>query len=107
MAIGFEDGTTVLGYLLTTNAVTVVGFQMFASRFSDKRNRVTSIIIGGLLLFAGMVGFALSDDAWQFVVAMVVFSVGETFIVPSEFAIIDRIAPENGGGSCFGAQTFA
>jgi MFS family permease len=107
LAIGFDDGTTILGYLLTTNAVTVVGFQMVASRFSDKRDPVTSIIIGGLLLFAGMVGFAASEAAWQFVVAMVVFSVGETFIVPSEFAIIDRIAPETNRGSYFGAQTFA
>ncbi|WP_086562253.1 MFS transporter [Streptomyces africanus] len=107
LAIGFADGTTILGYLLTTNAVTVVGFQMVASRFSDKRDPVTSIIIGGLLLFAGMVGFAASQEGWQFVVAMVVFSVGETFIVPSEFAIIDRIAPETNRGSYFGAQTFA
>jgi MFS family permease len=107
LAIGFQDGTTILGYLLTTNAVTVVGFQMVASRFSGKRDPVTSIIIGGLLLFAGMVGFAVSQEAWQFVVAMVVFSVGETFIVPSEFAIIDRIAPETNRGSYFGAQTFA
>lgn len=107
LAIGFHDGTTILGYLLTTNAVTVVGFQMVASRFAGKRDPVTSIIIGGLLLFAGMVGFAASEATWQFVVAMVVFSVGETFIVPSEFAIIDRIAPETNRGSYFGAQTFA
>ncbi|WP_416971072.1 MFS transporter [Streptomyces sp. 4F14] len=107
LAIGFHDGTAILGYLLTTNAVTVVGFQMIASRFSGKREPVTSIILGGLLLFAGMVGFAVSQETWQFVVAMVVFSVGETFIVPAEFAIIDRIAPETGRGSYFGAQTFA
>ncbi|GAV38942.1 MFS transporter [Streptomyces acidiscabies] len=107
LAIGFHDGTTILGYLLTTNAVTVVGFQMIASRFSGKRDPVTSIILGGLLLFAGMVGFAASRETWQFVVAMVVFSVGETFIVPAEFAIIDRIAPGTNRGSYFGAQTFA
>ncbi|MFF8675390.1 MFS transporter [Streptomyces sp. NPDC015242] len=107
LAIGFADGTAILGYLLTTNAVTVVGFQMIASRFSGRRDPVTSIIIGGLLLFAGMVGFAVAQEAWQFVVAMVVFSVGETFIVPAEFAIIDRIAPATNRGSYFGAQTFA
>ncbi|MFG2224975.1 MFS transporter [Streptomyces sp. NPDC048644] len=106
LAIGFDNGTTILGYLLTTNAVTVVGFQMLASRFASKREPVTSITIGGLLLFGGMVGFAASAEPWQFVVSMVVFSVGETFIIPSEFAIIDRIAPENGRGSYFGAQTF-
>jgi MFS family permease len=72
-----------------------------------KKDPVTAIVIGGLLMFAGMVGFATSASMWGFIVAMVIFSIGETFIVPSEFAIIDRISPEERRGSYFGAQTFS
>ncbi|MGW0737092.1 MFS transporter [Streptomyces sp. NPDC002851] len=107
LSIGFEDGTRILGYLLTTNAITVVVFQLVASRSAQKRQPVFSIILGGGLLFVGMVGFAMSGQAWQFVLAMVVFSIGETFIIPAEFALIDRIAPEERRGSYFGAQTFS
>lgn len=104
---GFADGTVILGYVLTTNAVTVVALQLFVSRFMEKRNPVTAIVVGGLLTVVGMVGFAFSEEIWHFVVAMVVFSVGEILIYPAEFAIIDRIAPEERRGAYFGAQTFA
>lgn len=107
LSLGFEDGVKILGYLLTTNAVTVVVFQLLASRIAQKREPVQSIVFGGLLMFGGTLGFGLSHDAWQFILAMVVFSIGETFIIPAEFAIIDRIAPEDKRGSYFGAQTIA
>ncbi len=71
-----------------------------------KLEPVTAIAVGGLLVFAGMAGFATAGSLWGFVAAMAVFSVGEVFIVPSEFAIIDRIAPDNRRGSYFGAQSF-
>ncbi|WP_330261085.1 MFS transporter [Streptomyces sp. NBC_00539] len=107
LSLGFEDGVKILSYLLTTNAVTVVLFQLLASRISQRLEPVRSIVLGGLLMFGGMAGFGLSGQAWQFIVAMVVFSIGETFIIPAEFAIIDRIAPEDRRGSYFGAQTIA
>lgn len=107
LSVGFTDGVTILGYVLATNAITVVVLQVFVSRFMEKRNPVTSITVGGLLTVAGMAGFAVADGLWQFVAAMVVFSLGEILIYPAEFAIIDRIAPEESRGAYFGAQTFA
>ncbi|WP_251063691.1 MULTISPECIES: MFS transporter [unclassified Streptomyces] len=104
---GFTDGTAILGYVLTTNAVTVVVLQLSVSRFTDKRNPVTSIVVGGLLTVLGMAGFAFAQELWHFIAAMVVFSLGEILIYPAEFAIMDRIAPEDRRGSYFGAQTFA
>lgn len=104
--IDFVNGTQILAAVMTTNAVTVVVFQLFASKIVRRWEPVTAIAVGGLLLFGGMAGFAVADTLWQFVAAMVVFSIGETFIVPSEFAIIDLIAPQERRGSYFGAQTF-
>jgi MFS family permease len=102
----FADGARMLAIVMATNAVTVVVFQLFASKIVTRRDPVTAIVIGGVLMFIGMAGFATATTTWHFVVAMVFFSIGETFIVPSEFAIIDRIAPEDRRGSYFGAQTF-
>ncbi|TDC80876.1 MFS transporter [Micromonospora sp. KC606] len=107
LSVGFADGVTLLGYVLATNAITVVVLQVSVSQFMEKRNPVTSITVGGLLTVAGMAGFAVADGVWQFVAAMVVFSLGEILIYPAEFAIIDRIAPEDNRGAYFGAQTFA
>ncbi|MEV4282477.1 MFS transporter [Actinoplanes xinjiangensis] len=107
LSVGFADGVMILGYVLATNAVTVVVLQVFVSRFMENRNPVTSITVGGLLTVTGMAGFAMADHLWHFVGAMVVFSLGEILIYPAEFAIIDRIAPEDSRGAYFGAQTFA
>jgi MFS family permease len=104
--IDFADSALILAAVMTANAVTVVTFQVVASAIVRKLDPVRAITIGGLLTFAGMAGFAVADSMWQFVAAMVVFSIGETFIVPSEFAIIDRIAPPEHRGGYFGAQTF-
>ncbi|MEU5156124.1 MFS transporter [Glycomyces sp. NPDC021274] len=104
--ISFDNGAQILAAVMTANAVTVVAFQLLAARFVLRLEAVTAITVGGLLLFAGMAGFAFSTTLWHFVAAMVVFSLGEVFIVPSEFALIDRIAPPAARGAYFGAQSF-
>jgi MFS family permease len=104
--IDFVNGTQILAAVMTTNAVTVVALQLLAAKIVLRWEPVTAIVVGGVLLFAGMAGFAVAGTLWQFVAAMVVFSIGETFIVPSELAVIDRIAPRERRGSYFGAQSF-
>jgi MFS family permease len=104
--ISFTNGAQILAAVMTANAVTVVAFQLLAARYVLRLEPVTAITVGGLLLFAGMAGFAFSTTLWHFVAAMVVFSFGEVFIVPSEFALIDRIAPPAARGAYFGAQSF-
>jgi MFS family permease len=105
--MNFADGARMLAIVMATNAITVVVFQLVASKLVTRWDPVTAIVLGGVLMFAGMAGFGTATTTWHFVVAMVVFSIGETFIVPSEFAVIDRIAPAERRGSYFGAQTFA
>jgi MFS family permease len=104
--IDFDNGTQILAAVMTANAVTVVAFQLLAARYVLRLEPVTAITAGALLLFAGMAGFAFSTTLWHFVAAMAVFSLGEVFIVPSEFALIDRIAPPAARGTYFGAQSF-
>lgn len=104
--LSFDNGAQILAAVMTANAVTVVAFQLLAARFVLRLEAVTAITVGGLLLFAGMAGFAFSSSLWHFAAAMVVFSFGEVFIVPSEFALIDRIAPAAARGAYFGAQSF-
>jgi MFS family permease len=103
----FAEGATILAAVMTTNAVAVVAFQLIAGNYVQKRDPVRSIALGGILMFFGMVGFGFATEVWHFIAAMVVFTIGETFIIPSEFAIIDRLAPEDRRGTYFGAQSFA
>lgn len=107
MTTGSHDTGTagVLGSVVTANAVTVVLFQLLAARFTRRVEPVRSLMLGGALLAVGMAGFALSRPAWQFIASMCVFAIGETLVVPAEFAVIDRLAPSQRRGGYFGAQT--
>ncbi len=103
----FADSATILAAVMTTNAVSVIVLQLFATSYVQRYSPLNAITLGGLLTFAGMAGFAVSAELWHYIIFMVVFTVGETLIVPSEFALIDRLAPDDLRGSYFGAQTFA
>ncbi|MEU2663809.1 MFS transporter [Micromonospora sp. DT46] len=105
--IDFADSARVLAAVMTTNAVAVIVLQLFAAGYVQRYNPLNAITLGGILTFVGMAGFAISEQMWHYIVAMVVFTVAETLIVPSEFALVDRIAPEERRGAYFGAQTFA
>ncbi|MBE1489604.1 MFS transporter [Plantactinospora soyae] len=105
--IDFADSARILATVMTTNAVGVILLQPVAARYVQRRSPVNAITIGGLLTFLGMAGFAFSQQTWHYIVAMLVLTLGETLIVPSEFVLIDRIAPPDLRGSYFGTHTFA
>ncbi|GAA3387763.1 MFS transporter [Cryptosporangium minutisporangium] len=102
-----ENSTTLLGAVMTTNAVAVVGLQAVLARSVRRRDPLHALTAGGVLTFVGMAGFALATDLWQYVAAMVVLTLGEVLIVPSEFALLDRIAPADLRGGYFGVQTLS
>lgn len=103
----FDDSARMLAAVMTANAVAVLVCQLPAAKLVARHDPVNAITVGGVLSFTGMAGFAFSGTMWQFVAAMVVFTVGETLIVPAEFAFLDRLAPPELRGSYFGVQTFA
>ncbi|GAA3390424.1 MFS transporter [Cryptosporangium minutisporangium] len=92
---------------MTTNAVTVVGLQAILARHVSRLDPIRALPVGGALTFAGMAGFAVSTEVSHYVAAMVVLTLGEVLIVPSEFALLNRIAPADLRGGYFGAQTLS
>ncbi|WP_033341629.1 MDR family MFS transporter [Catenuloplanes japonicus] len=97
----------LLGAVMTTNAVAVIGLQTVLARHMSRFDPLRAMTAGGVLTFAGMAGFAVSAQLWHYVAAMVVFTLGEVLIVPSEFTLLDRIAPADLRGGYFGAQTLS
>ncbi|MFD0692611.1 MDR family MFS transporter [Paenibacillus sp. GCM10027628] len=99
----FSDGEAILAILLTVNAVTVVIAQSFLMLFMEQKSPVKLVIFGSLLFAAGEVGFAFSNSLICFVAFMVVFTLGEVLILPSQYALLDNIAPPKMNGSYYGA----
>ncbi|HEV7367598.1 MFS transporter [Arenibaculum sp.] len=104
LAANFEDGVGLLAILLTANAVTVLSMQGLATRVISRIGPMRALVIGCVGLLAGEVGFAAAGDVVALVIAMIVFTLGEVLLIPSEFMLVDEIAPPPLRGTYFGAQ---
>lgn len=103
----FADGLKMFAWLMSTNAITVVLAQPLLHRFGERRGPQAALTLGAVLLAIGAVGFAHSPGMTLLVVSMVVFTLGEVLLVPSEYAILDAITPESMRGIYYGAHTLS
>jgi MFS family permease len=101
------EGVKLFGLLMSINGITVLLVQVPLTRWSEKISLFRRIVLGSLLLAAGEVGFAASSGWGGFIVAMVIFTLGEILIVPAEYAQIDQITPIGMRGTYYGAQSFS
>lgn len=99
----FSNGEAILAALLTINAVMVVLAQTFLMRFTERKNPLRLVVWGSLLFAAAEVGFAFSNSPFAFWAFMVVFTLGEVLILPSQYALIDNITPPAMNGTYYGA----
>jgi MFS family permease len=87
--------------------MTVLLAQVPLTRWAEKLSLFRRIALGGLLLAAGEVGFAFSAGWIGFILAMVIFTLGEILVIPAEYAQIDQITPAGMRGTYYGAQSFS
>ncbi|WP_329119042.1 MFS transporter [Streptomyces sp. NBC_01353] len=94
----------LVAYISAANAIVVISTQyVIGSRLKEK-TLLRWLTWGTGAFVLGLVGMALSTEAWIIVAAIVVFTIGEVIVVPAEYMFIDAIAPDNLRGSYFGAQ---
>jgi MFS family permease len=94
-----------VAYAITVNALVVVALQYAIGSRITVANLRGSIAIGLVLFAAGLFGFALSNTTLAWMLAMVVFSIGEVVVIPATYLFIDSIAPEQMKGSYYGVQS--
>ncbi|MGV3487314.1 MAG: MFS transporter [Tuberibacillus sp.] len=102
-----EKGVELFGYLMSLNGFIVIFTQVFITRWSERFGLFTRIAMGCLFFSLGEIGFAFSTHHIFFILSMIVFTVGEILIIPSEFAQIDEITPNGMRGMYYGAQGFS
>ncbi|WP_059925906.1 MFS transporter [Burkholderia ubonensis] len=94
-----------VAYAITANALIVVLFQyLIGARITVSRLR-PCITIGMLLFGAGLFGFSRSTGMTAWMIAMVIFSLGEVIVIPASYLFVDSIAPEDMKGSYYGMQS--
>ncbi|MBF9234305.1 MFS transporter [Microvirga alba] len=107
VSVSFEDGVRAFAILVTTNAVAVLLASTPARYVIQKIGALPALVLGCVLFLAGEVGFGASSSVEMLVVSMIVFTLGEVLVVPSEYVLVDGIATEANRGSYFGAHSFS
>ncbi|MCE1001364.1 MFS transporter [Pseudomonas sp. NMI1173_11] len=101
------EAARLVGYLVTTNAVTVIALQYLIGRRISRQRLMPWLLAGMGLFIAGLLGFALAGSVLAWCLAMLVFTLGEIIVIPAEYMFIDLIAPEHLRGVYYGAQNLS
>lgn len=106
LSLNLEQGALLFSWLMTTNAIVVVMTQIPLSSFTERFHPIKNIYAGNVFFALGGIGFAFSGSTIEFILSMIVFTLGEVLCVPSGAILIDRIAPHNLRGTYYGANNF-
>ncbi|UII72345.1 MFS transporter [Pseudomonas sp. HN11] len=102
-----QNAYRIINYLVTTNACVVIGLQYLIGSRINQHNLFRMLMLGMLFFVVGLMGFAYAQLPIIWVLAMIVFTVGEIIIIPAEYLFIDYIAPEDMRGVYYGAQNLS
>ncbi|MHA7115344.1 MFS transporter [Pseudomonas promysalinigenes] len=99
-----SEAARLIGYLVTTNAVTVIALQYLIGRRIGRQKLMAWLLAGMALFIVGLLGFAMAGSVVAWCLAMLVFTLGEIIVIPAEYMFIDLIAPQHLRGVYYGAQ---
>ncbi|MGF6173040.1 MFS transporter [Ensifer sp. 4252] len=104
---GFEDGVTLFALLVSTNAATVLIASTPARFVIESIGALRALSLGCLLFLLGEIGFAASSGVEMLIASMVLFTIGEVLVVPSEYVLVDGISDAGNRGTYFGAHSLS
>ncbi|NVD37501.1 MFS transporter [Ensifer sp. HO-A22] len=104
---GFEDGVTLFALLVSTNAATVLIASTPARFVIERIGALKALSFGCLLFLLGEIGFAASSGMEMLVASMILFTIGEVLVVPSEYVLVDGISDAGNRGTYFGAHSLS
>ncbi|UCR89926.1 MFS transporter [Mycetocola spongiae] len=89
----------VIGAVLAVNAVVVIACQPVLMRWSSRLGLGTTLMSGALLIAVGFGAYTFATDVYFFIPCVMIWTVGEMFLVPGSSAYIAAAAPGNRIGS--------
>lgn len=102
-----EYAYQVISTVVAVNGAVVICLQYTLGRHISF-DRLNLWLSAGLGLFLiALIGFAMATSVLHWALAMVVFTVGEIIVFPTEYMFIDRIAPPDLRGMYYGAQNLS
>ena len=97
---------TWYGVILSLNGLLVVAFELLITTYSRRYPARKVMALGYVLIGAGFASNALATNVPAFVLAMVVFTLGEMAAMPVASAYVADLAPEHMRGRYMGMNGF-
>ena len=101
-----EDGTKLYSLLISLNAAVVLLLQLPISIVSERFSSTATLLVGILFFAIGLLLFGFSNNYTLYIIAMIIFTIGEIFAFPTMNVMIDEIAPDTQKGTYLGAAQF-
>ncbi|SMQ76052.1 Predicted arabinose efflux permease, MFS family [Bacillus sp. OV166] len=101
-----DNGIVIFSSLITINALMVVFLQMPISYVAEKFRLMQVMVVGAIFMAAGLIAFSFVSGWVTAILAIVLLTLGEILIFPSNSMMIDQLAPEHLRGTYFGAAQF-
>ncbi len=89
------DGPVLFGFLISINAVTATILAIFQERLFKRFSLLSQIIIGGFLFVIGFGLYSVTVSYLSFVLATIIWSIGEVFIFTNASVFVLNHSPEN------------
>ncbi|WP_426127590.1 MFS transporter [Pararhizobium sp. PWRC1-1] len=102
-----DGGVEIFAYLVSIHGAVVLIGNPFARRFIERVGGLAALVAGCVLFLVSEIGFLASAGFLGLAISMVVFTIGEILVVPSEYMLVDGIANDRNRGSYFGAHSFS
>jgi MFS family permease len=93
---GLEPST--LGLLLTVSAATLTAGQPLLRGTALSGDHFVAMTVGHVVLAAGLLANGFATSTWMFVVATVVWSVGDLLLLGHAYSLVAALAPDGSRG---------
>jgi MFS family permease len=97
----------IYAYLLSINGAVVLLSSAPARRFIGYVGGLQALVVGCVSLILSQLAFLASTGFWALAASMVVFTLGEVLVTPSEYIVVDAITNDQNRGSYFGAHSLS
>ncbi|MCA0455922.1 MAG: MFS transporter [Chloroflexi bacterium] len=89
----FNIAENQFGQILAINALMVVFLQFGVTRISNRYRPLLVMSFGSVIYASGLIGYAVSSMLVQFMISMVIMTIGELIVMPTSNAMAANMAP--------------
>lgn len=107
LSANIVGGAEIFAYLVSINGAVVLLCNQLARKFIERVGARHALVTGCVMFAASEAGFLFSTGLVGFAVSMIVFTIGEILIVPSDYMLVDAISNESRRGSYYGAYALS